>query len=1383
MSRVNRSLQETGMFKRTVLVPAIIAALCVLVAPPLVAQSNSAGDRLLQEGLQLYERSSSDEDLKKAAAKYEEALTIFRKTGNGINEAQTMRNLGNVHYSLRESDKAKKCYQEALKIARQIGHPPTEGQALNNLGNIYKDDKQYSKAIEHYEKSLDMTRQIGDVQTEGTTLNNLGNAYRELEQYAKAQESDEKALEMARKRGDTKTEGQVLDNLGIDYKELRQYPKASECYEKSLEIKRRTGDFKGQGETLKSLGNLYRESKQYSRADEYLQRSLETARKVGDTRTEGMALCDLGVISADLGKYSQAVEYYEKSLQIKRTLGDSKEVGSTLTNLGLAYQELSEYPKAVKCHEEALEIQRKVGDPKGEGETLKSLGIVYRNQGQYAKAADSFEKSLEISRKVGGVKEEGQVLGNLGIVYWDWGQYAKATEYFEKSLKISRKVGGVKEEGQVLGNLGVVYRDWGQYAKAAEYLEKSLEIARNLGGAKEEGQVLGNLGVVYWDWGQYAKAAEYFEKSLEIIRKVGGVKEEGQILGNLGVVYRSWGQYAKAAEYHEKSLEISRKVGGVKEEGQVLGNLGIVYWDWGQYAKAAEYFEKSLEIIRKIGVAKEEGQVLGNLGVVYRDWGQYAKAAEYLEKSLEIARKLGGAKEEGQVLGNLGVVYRDWGQYAKAVEYFEKSLEIARKLGGAKEEGQIIGNLGVVYRDWGQYDNALVLFQEQLEIFFKIGVPVLGPQDLIGNLYLDRGEVEMAEPLLKKAGYWTSLGRLSLVKSDFQRAKEYYEKLRQSAEEKQDVGQLFTAYTGLGVAHEKMGDDEKAEAYFLKAVNLTEELRSSLSSSQRKTFFDVRINGFMRTAPYDGLARVRIRLKRPAEAFQDSEYTKARTFADALSKSSEGSIFDIPSDVLKQDQELTNQLAALRKRRQEAYEKANQEVISVVEPQVQEMGQKLQAHIRMLREKYPMFAATKYPEPMSIDQTALGINQWVLAYNVTDSGIIIYLTHGKHLIKGFFQPIPLQEINQLITRFREPMEMGLKENDYKDCNNKNITAQECTERKLKERLTAFDFASGKKLSDILLADILSNLPLNTPVIIIPDGPLGVIPFEMLVLNDGGKVAIDGPLPRTTGAEFFGDRNPISYYQSVTALTLARTLRNRPSQGEKLLALVDPVSDSDDPRWKKIAQQKGGRHSDALDSSRTPQTGIVFERLPLTGALGESLKNMYPSEIELYNGMDARKSVLLDKDLSPYRSIVFGTHGYFGKDLPGIQEPVLVLTLVDQPKDQNGFLRMTEVMGLKNLNCDIAALTACQTGLGKHISGEGTMGMGRAFQYAGAKSVLMSLWGVSDIASVNLVSVFLNCSKQGKDKLEALKLARDVVRKNGYDHPFYWASFILVGEAH
>ena len=581
-------------------------------------------------------------------------------------------------------------------------------------------------------------------------------------------------------------------------------------------------------------------------------------------------------------------------------------------------------------------------------------------------------------------------------------------------------------------------------------------------------------------------------------------------------------------------------------------------------------------------------------------------------------------------------------------------------------------------------------------------------------------------------------------------------------EKEKDPTNLFISWTGLGLTYEAMRDYSKAAEYFTKAVDQAEELRSGLNASERATFFDVKVWGFARTAPYEGLARVLMKLNKPAEALKQSEYTKSRVFAESMSRRSAEASVKLPDDILKKDFQLNEQLASLIKKRQGGYEKGNREVVDAVEPQIKTLKSRIQSHIDMLRKEYPLFAATKYPQPMDLSQTDLKDSEWTLAYQLTDRGIIVYLARGKNLIKSLFKSIPRKDIDELVRKFREPMEIG-------------------TDDSPAQKLGNFDFISGKKLSDLLLNDILSDLPKNTPVIIVPDGSLGVVPFEMLLLNDGGKVIIDNKTLQTSGAEFFGDRNPISYYQSITALTLARTLGKQQKCGEKLLAMVDPVFSPEDPRVAKLAKQERDRLLATLPSDliMSPEIeGII--RLPLTSKLGEFLKNADPLKTDLYQGLNAKKTTILNKDLTSYRSLVFATHGYFGKNLPGIQEPVLILSLVDCPKGQDGFLRLSEVMGLK-INCDIAALTVCQTGLGRHISGEGTMGMGRAFQYAGAKSVLMSLWSVSETSSVNLVESFFKRVKEGKNKLEALRIARDDIRNAGYDHPFYWAPFILVGE--
>ena len=194
------------------------------------------------------------------------------------------------------------------------------------------------------------------------------------------------------------------------------------------------------------------------------------------------------------------------------------------------------------------------------------------------------------------------------------------------------------------------------------------------------------------------------------------------------------------------------------------------------------------------------------------------------------------------------------------------------------------------------------------------------------------------------------------------------------------------------------------------------------------------------------------------------------------------------------------------------------------------------------------------------------------------------------------------------------------------------------------------------------------------------------------------------------------------------------------------------------------------------------SGLFLPRLPQTGDLAEDLEQINNSS-EVMLGFDATKRKFLEEvapRLTDFKHIVFATHGFYGGGEGINTEPVLCLTLI--PEGTDGFLSMSEVMGLK-MNADLVALTACQSGLGKKVPGEGILGMGRAFQYAGARSVLMSLWSVGATASTRLVETFYKHIMEGKDKLTALTLARKEIRKNGFDHPYFWAGLILAGETH
>ena len=1050
-----------------------------------------------------------------------------------------------------------------------------------------------------------------------------------------------------------------------------------------------------------------------------------------------------------------------------------KKRGKRLFNEGKALYESArtkdDLDRAAEKFKEAQGIWESIGLKKGVAGAAIWQGKTQLNMGRFDKAMELFQQGLEASTQGGTTQQEGAAVNLMGNVYKRSGQLDKAEEFYKKALEVAVGAGDRRRKGRVLKCLGDVDRMKGNPSGALEKYSEALKIAEGAGDNQGMGYILHGTGRAELSLGQYDKAAEHFQKALEASRRSGNVRDQARAHGQLGRMYQSSGRNSQAIKHLRKGIEQAEKAGDFKQVTEDLYALGLLHLGRGQYNKAAEVFSQGLEKARKTKNTKLEGEALRGLGRVYNILGNYPKALENLQESVEIARKSGKKIEEAESLTYLGQSFFKWGKHAQATDLYQQALGIARKSGDKGAETGVLTQLGLLYQSIGEHNKALETLGRAKEVSKRDATVANSIDDLIANLYLDMGEVQKAESLITKSGSEGSKARLHLLKKDYEEAVRQYGKFAQQAEKSGNVDNLFTSYTGLGLAHEGLGDFESAARHFLKATESVEEIRSTLSVPQRSEFFNVRIGGFMRTAPYEGIARVFVKMKKPAEALRESELVKARGFSEAISRRVEGVFQDIPEEIMEKDLEVNEHLAALLKRRQLAYEKGEKQVIQSLEPQIKEAKADLEANIEKLRAEHPLFAATKYPSAMDLSKAALRADEWVVVYNVTDDGVLIYLTHGKELIKGLFKAMPRQELETLVRKFMTPLTIVAGQDD------------------LVEKLKGFDFESGKKLADYLLADVLPVVPEGATIVVSPDDCLGSLPFEMLTLNGEGRIQETAILPQITGAKFLGDRNPVVYCQSITALTLTRTLANPAKPEDRLLVIADPVFDTKDARLGKpgtrTAATGGDKHVYRLMNvtKKAGQEGLEFDRLPLTGELADGLKEMYAEKSDVYTGLKASKDVFFSTicpSLEGYGSIVFATHGYLDSSALGMTEPLLVLSLV--PPGTDGFLKANEVMGLR-LNADTVVLGACQTGLGRQVPGEGTMGMGRSFQYAGARCVMMSLWSVAEKSSVRLVENFFKYVKAGKGGLEALRMARSEVRQAGYDHPFFWAPFILVGE--
>ena len=249
----------------------------------------------------------------------------------------------------------------------------------------------------------------------------------------------------------------------------------------------------------------------------------------------------------------------------------------------------------------------------------------------------------------------------------------------------------------------------------------------------------------------------------------------------------------------------------------------------------------------------------------------------------------------------------------------------------------------------------------------------------------------------------------------------------------------------------------------------------------------------------------------------------------------------------------------------------------------------------------------------------------------------------------------------------------------------------------------------------------------------------------------------------------------------------------------LAVIADPVFDRSDSRFTTPATETGdktqtqtitgdnARSIEHLAENSGDKPGVttlrlVVPRLPFTRLEATRLLALTPKNSSFgATDFQASRATALDPALGQYRYLHFATHGYMDSERPGLS--ALLFSMVDaQGKPQNGFLRANDIYNLK-LPAELVVLSACQTGLGKEIKGEGLVGLTRGFMYAGAARVVVSLWNVNDKATADLMTKFYEkMLKQGERPAAALRAAQvEMWKQKQWQSPYYWAAFTMQGE--
>ena len=924
----------------------------------------------------------------------------------------------------------------------------------------------------------------------------------------------------------------------------------------------------------------------------------------------------------------------------------------------------------------------------------------------------------------------------------------------------------------------------GNYKEAIPLAKRALTIRENILGSDhvDVAESLNILALLYIKLNNYDRAKTLYRRALVIWEREFSSDDllVASGLSDTGKYYNQIGEYSLAKRLLTRALDILEKIFGPDHPHVAIGlsNLAELYYDLHDYGHAVLLHKKALEI-RENRYGPKDPIVASSLnftGLCYIELGEYCQAGPLFRRALEIRKNKYGSNHPHvvSVQNNIAILYSHLGDYDRAEQLFNRSLSILEYVYGSNHPivAKLLINLAaIIQQSQGNYDRVEALYKRALAIFEKAygndNRSVDAARGNLAVLYLDQRKLDKAYEIFKEGAWFSGMGQYYLLKADYHLAYEQFKKARDFSNESRLSTELLASYIGLGLSLEGLKRYQEAAESYYEAVELIEDQRAELIPADRTHFLNGEVEvGFKRILAYEGLVRTKEKLKDPASAFLWAEHTKARLLIEAIAhgKSSPG----LPSDLAETENSLTTRLTGLYRQREETITKNPTLFKKIDEEDLPAAKEELARFVKSLRENYPVYAAIRYPEPIPVAELDLEPQESLVVYEVTEQETFAWLIRQGKIIKDLTIPVARKNLTEQVKRYRGFFE--------------GITRY--------SHLSSYDPVMGKELYDLLVKDLAAHIKQNERVIIIPDDILGILPFETLVAELPARAETVkgkyGAYP--TGLRYLCDIYPISYYQSATALSFARTLRKTESADtEKMLVVADPVFGITDARLegksKTLVAQRDEYHVQKMQAMEEALGGVGFDRVAATGRLAESLRLSYGNVVDVLKGLKATEKELRDRSLSEYRYQVFATHGILDDQVPYIQEPALVLSQVGvdtADRDNDGFLTMTEVMDLK-LDADVAALTACNTGVGKNLTGEGVMGMGRAFQYAGARSVLMSLWSVEEASTSFLIEKFFIHLKEHKDKLEALRLARADVRKAGYEHPYFWAPFILIGE--
>lgn len=838
--------------------------------------------------------------------------------------------------------------------------------------------------------------------------------------------------------------------------------------------------------------------------------------------------------------------------------------------------------------------------------------------------------------------------------------------------------------------------------------------------------------------GRTTALAEY-PLALDGFVAAGDRYHQGLTLTAMGSMLAAAAQFRAALERFEAATAVFAELRDSRRLAAVRNFVGGMLDVLGDYTRAREAYQQALAAHRDSADRAGEALLLNNLAVLEMYVGNWQNSTANYRAALPLMQALGDKRRESLVLQNLAIVLLAQGETTEASELLSSALTVRRSLKDRAGEAESLGALGYVQIVLNQPGAAIQTLEQALQLAVETASARIELQTRRSlSMSLTRlaryaeadaqgvAALTLARRMEDRRETATSLEMLA---ANWLAAGEPARGLPQVEEALREFRALGArtgearALATLARIQAALGLLAAARGNIDASIQIAEAVRSQTAVQDlRSSYFATRQDD------YEFYVGLLMQMQDPGGAFAVAERARARGLLDMLAESGAGLRMAAPPELLARARELSGQINARATRLLVLYGRPSAKPIV---DELRKLEIERQDVEQSIRKADPRYAAAQTP--------SVGLSR--LQNELLDAGSVL-LEYSLGADRSYLWVVTPREFRWFVLPGRE--------------------ALEAQARALLMVLPGKNGAAIDEAARQLSVSILSpakGMLGGGRLLIVADGALQRVPFAML------------PLPGS-------DQPVVTRFETVTlpsASTIA-LLRTPPADYreplKQLAVFADPVF-AGAPAPTRVLEhlQAGG----SMPLRTIPQ-------LPYTRQEAERIARLTPKPATLLAlGTRASRAAALDPSLADYRYLHFATHGYLDPERPNLS--ALLLSFQNERREpEDGFLRVNDIYNLR-FRADLVVLSACQTGLGKEVRGEGLVGLPRAFFYAGAPRVVVSLWNVDDRATADLMVLFYRHMLRDRMRpAAALRQAQLEIRKQSrWAAPYYWAAFVQQGE--